>query len=164
MGETSLPPQGFSHMPETGGFDRLIGDLYEKFDGENWTYCFLTTQKIQSSSGNVHGGFLMMAVDHLISLDILRRKDRPYHIATAQLESHFIDRTPVGIWVFGKPRILRRTRHLLFTDCEFSSENGLLFRATGIWKIVAADSRVARETAKLMSEGTWPAEKDPADQ
>jgi len=150
MKEEAKPPEGYVPLPRTGGFTELIGPLFSREEGENFSYAFETTQKLQSRSGNVHGGFMMMAADHIISLDILRRKDRPYHIATVQLDSHFIDRAPMGIHLIARPRILRRTRHLIFTDIQIYGNDRLLFQASGIWKIVDPNSRVARKVGDVI--------------
>ena len=143
--ETKILLSGYQKLTETWGFEELIGSLYSKNQEDDFVYAFKTIQKLASRSGNVHGGFIMMAADHIMSFDILRRKDRPFHIATVQLNCQFIDRVPIDELLFVYPKILRKTRHLIFTEAQIHVGSRLLFQASGIWKIVDPNSTVARQ-------------------
>ena len=142
----------YQKLTETFGFEELIGSLYSKEIQDDFAYAFETTEKMVSKSGNVHGGFMMMAADHIISFDILRRKDRPFHIATVQLNSQFIDRVPIHTLLIAYPKILRKTRHLIFTEIAVFAETRMVFQASGIWKIVDPNTKVARQVAETFPQ------------
>jgi acyl-coenzyme A thioesterase PaaI-like protein len=129
-------PAGFQFMAETGGFNELVADLYEKKTEKGTLYGFHTGERLRSVGGSVHGGFSMMVADHLMAMAILRQKNRPGHIATIQMSSQFIERVPVGVWLNVQPEVVRQTAQLIFATCVFFTD-ATLFKAEGIWKITA---------------------------
>lgn len=110
--------------------------LLERVVGEDWDYGFQALEDHGNSGGSVHGGILMMAADHLMSMCILRMKTAPSHIATIQMESHFLKRARPGDFLVVKPRVMRQAREVVFVDCGIYNRESLLFSARGIWKVV----------------------------
>ena len=135
-------------MPETGGFNELVAQLYEKPSENGVLYGFHTGERLRSVGGSVHGGFSMMVADHLMAMAILRQKDRPGHIATIQMSTQFIERVPVGVWLNIQPEVVRKTATLIFATCVFFTDSTLL-KAEGIWKITAPPKRKPGEPDPL---------------
>ena len=95
----------------------------------------------QNQGGSIHGGVLMTAIDHILAMHILRQKNPPSRIATIQLNSYFVSRGIAGKFVIARPKIIRRTRDVIFVEGSLLHGNNEFYIARGIWKIVQANSR-----------------------
>ena len=58
----------------------------------------------------------MTAIDHILAMHILRQKNPPSRIATIQLNSYFVSRGIAGKFVIARPKIIRRTRDVIFVE------------------------------------------------
>ena len=54
---------------------------------------------------------------------------------TISLELKFISASKVGDEIVGTVNILKRTKTLIFLNCELKSDKGLIASASGVWKI-----------------------------
>ena len=123
-------------MDETNqGFMKYLGGLdLKKIDDLN--YEFLTEVKeIHLNTGKIaHGGFLSTIADtgmgtaaHQVAGD--RR------CVTINLDVKFITAAKLGEKLNGRVKILKKTKTLVFINCEISSSKDLVISASGIWKI-----------------------------
>ena len=58
-----------------------------------------------------------------------------------KLNSYFVSRGIAGKFVIARPKIIRRTRDVIFVEGSLLHGNNEFYFARGIWKIVQASSR-----------------------
>ncbi len=143
MSDSTLIPPKFSESQYSSSFEQFVGSkLYEYEVNNDWVYGFQTEKlRHQNQGGSIHGGVLMTAIDHILAMHILRQKNPPSRIATIQLNSYFVSRGIAGKFVIARPKIIRRTRDVIFVEGSLLHGNNEFYFARGIWKIVQASSR-----------------------
>jgi len=125
------------NMDETNlGFMKYLGGLdLKKIDDLN--YEFLTEVKeMHLNTGKIaHGGYLSTIADtgmgtaaHQVAGD--RR------CVTINLDLKFITAAKLGEKLNGKVRILKKTKTLIFINCEINNAKDVVVLASGIWKIL----------------------------
>jgi uncharacterized protein (TIGR00369 family) len=124
-------------MDETNlGFMKYIGGLdLKKIDDLN--YEFLTEVKeMHLNTGKIaHGGYLSTIAD--TGMGTAAHKvvgDR--RCVTINLDIKFIAAAKLGEKLSGKIKILKKTKSLVFINCEISNSKGLVTSASGTWKIL----------------------------
>ena len=124
-------------MDETNlGFMKYLGGLdLKKIDDLN--YEFLTEVKeMHLNTGKIaHGGYLSTIADtgmgtaaHQVAGD--RR------CVTINLDLKFITAAKLGEKLNGKVKILKKTKTLIFINCEINNAKDVVVLASGIWKIL----------------------------
>jgi len=124
------------HMNETNqGFMKYLGGLnLNKIDNTNYEFS-VEVKEIHLNTGKIaHGGFLSTIADtgmgtaaHQVAGD--RR------CVTINLDVKFITAAKLGEKLNGRVKILKKTKTLVFINCEISSSKDLVISASGIWKI-----------------------------
>ena len=140
MNNSNLVPPKFNESKYSSSFEQFVGSkLYEYEVKNDWIYGFQThTARHQNQGGSIHGGILMTAIDHILAMHILRQVNPPSRIATIQLNSYFVSRGIAGKFVIARPKIIRRTRDVIFVEGSLLHGNNEFYFARGIWKIVQA--------------------------
>ena len=124
-------------MDETNqGFMKYLGGLdLKKIDDLN--YEFLTEVKeIHLNTGKIaHGGYLSTIADTGMGTAAHRvAGDR--RCVTINLDMKFITAAKLGEKLNGKVKILKKTRTLVFINCEIHHSKDLVISASGTWKIL----------------------------
>jgi uncharacterized protein (TIGR00369 family) len=124
-------------MDETNqGFMKYLGGLdLKKIDDLN--YEFLTEVKeIHLNTGKIaHGGYLSTIADTGMGTAAHRvAGDR--RCVTINLDMKFITAAKLGEKLNGKVKILKKTRTLVFINCEIHNNKDLVISASGTWKIL----------------------------
>ena len=124
-------------MDETNqGFMKYLGGLdLKKIDDLN--YEFLTEVKeIHLNTGKIaHGGYLSTIADTGMGTAAHRvAGDR--RCVTINLDMKFITAAKLGEKLNGKVKILKKTRTLVFINCEIHNSKDLVISASGTWKIL----------------------------
>ena len=124
-------------MNETNqGFMKYLGGLdLKKIDDLN--YEFLTEIKdIHLNTGKIaHGGYLSTIADTSMGTAAHRiAEDR--RCVTINLDIKFIKAVKLGEKLSGKVKILKKTKTLVFINCEISNNKDLVTSASGVWKIL----------------------------
>ena len=124
-------------MDETNqGFMKYLGGLnLDKIDNTNYEFS-VEVKEIHLNTGKIaHGGFLSTIADtgmgtaaHQVAGD--RR------CVTINLDVKFITAAKLGEKLNGRVKILKKTKTLVFINCEISSSKDLVISASGIWKIL----------------------------
>ena len=124
-------------MDETNqGFMKYLGGLnLNKIDNTNYEFS-VEVKEIHLNTGKIaHGGFLSTIADtgmgtaaHQVAGD--RR------CVTINLDVKFITAAKLGEKLNGRVKILKKTKTLIFINCEISSSKDLVISASGIWKIL----------------------------
>jgi len=124
-------------MDETNqGFMKYLGGLnLNKIDSTNYEFS-VEIKEIHLNTGKIaHGGFLSTIADtgmgtaaHQVAGD--RR------CVTINLDIKFITAAKLGEKLNGRVKILKKTKTLIFINCEINSSKDLVISASGIWKIL----------------------------
>ena len=125
------------NMDETNkGFMKYLGGLdLKKINDTNYEFT-VEIKDIQLNTGPIaHGGFLSTIADtgmgtaaHQVAGD--RR------CVTINLNLKFITATKLGEKLSGKVKILKKTKTLVFINCEINNTKDIVVSASGTWKIL----------------------------
>ena len=124
-------------MDETNqGFMKHLGglDLKKINDAE---YAFVVEVKeIHLNTGKIaHGGFLSTIADTGMGTAAHRvAGDR--RCVTINLDMKFISASMLGDELKGAVKILKKTKTLVFINCEISNDKGIVVSSSGTWKIL----------------------------
>ena len=124
-------------MDETNkGFMKHLGGLdLKKIDGTNYEFT-VKVKDIHLNTGKIaHGGFLSSIADtgmgtaaHKVAGD--RR------CVTINLDMKFISASMLDDVLKGTIKILKKTKTLVFINCEISNDKGIVVSSSGTWKIL----------------------------
>jgi uncharacterized protein (TIGR00369 family) len=125
------------NMDETNqGFMKYLGGLdLKRINGTEYEFS-LEVKEIHLNTGKIaHGGFLSTIADtgmgtaaHQVAGD--RR------CVTINLDLKFITAAQLGERLNGKVKILKKTKTLVFINCEISNAKDIIVSASGTWKIL----------------------------
>ena len=124
-------------MDETNkGFMKYLGGLDLKKIDENNNEFKVKVQNIHLNTGKIaHGGFLSTIADTGMGTAAHRvAGDR--RCVTINLDMKFISIGMLDDELKGKVKILKKTKTLVFINCEISNDKGLVVSASGTWKIL----------------------------
>lgn len=123
---------------DTSGFLSLIGPLWERVaDGEH-EYALITADKHHNRRGLVQGGVLMTFADRACGMTARYVSGKP-HLATVQLDVHFVEAGKIGEVLTSRPRVVRVTRSLIFITAEVTVDGRCLAMANGVFKILKSE-------------------------
>ena len=124
--QISLKP-GF--MKHNGGlFFREISETEYEFKSK-------ISENHLNAAGITHGGYLAALIDAGAGTSAHRSaKNMP--CVTISLDLKFIGSSKTGDEIFGKTKILKKTKTLIFLFCELVCNDKIIASASGIWKII----------------------------
>ena len=126
------------YMDETKkGFMQNIGNLsFKKIDETNYEFNIKVEEKFLNTGKIAHGGFIATIADTGMG--------NAAHVAagnkrsvTINLDIKFISASKEGDTLIGKVEILKRTKTLVFINCNILNSNGIVATASGTWKILS---------------------------
>jgi uncharacterized protein (TIGR00369 family) len=125
------------NMDETNqGFMKYLGGLdLKRINGTEYEFS-LEVKEIHLNTGKIaHGGFLSTIADtgmgtaaHQVAGD--------KRCVTINLDLKFIATAKLGEKLNGKVKILKKTKTLVFINCEINNTKGIVVSASGTWKIL----------------------------
>ena len=124
--QISLKP-GF--MKHNGGI------LFRNISENEYEFKSIINENHLNAAGITHGGYLSALVDAGAGTAAHRSAENAPCV-TISLDLKFIGTSKVGDEIFGKTKILKKTKSLVFLFCELSSNNKIVASASGIWKIL----------------------------
>ena len=126
----------FEQISLKSGFMKHNGGLLFKTISEN-EYEFKTTIKENhlNAAGITHGGFIAAFVDAGAGTAAHRVVDQNPCV-TISLELKFISTIKLGQELYGKVKIWKKTKSMVFLTCELTTSNKIVATASGIWKIL----------------------------
>ena len=126
----------FEQISLKQGFMKHNGGLLFKKISEN-EYVFKTTIKENhlNSAGITHGGFIAAVIDAGAGTAAHRSADQNPCV-TISLELKFISAIKLGQELYGKAKIQKKTKSMVFLTCELSVSNKIVATASGVWKIL----------------------------
>jgi len=124
-------------MDETNkGFMKHLGGLdLKKIDETNYEFT-VKVKDIHLNTGKIaHGGFLSTIADTGMGTAAHRvAGDR--RCVTINLDIKFISAGMLDDVLKGTVKVLKKTKTLVFINCEVSNDKGLVISASGTWKIL----------------------------
>ena len=126
----------FKQISLKPGFMKHNGGLLFKTISES-EYEFKTTinENHLNAAGITHGGFIASVVDAGAGTAAHRAADQNPCV-TISLELKFISPVKLGQELFGKTKIQKKTKSMVFLTCELNVENKIVATASGVWKIL----------------------------
>ena len=124
-------------MDETNkGFMKHLGGLELKQISETQYEFIVEVKEIHLNAGKIaHGGFLSTIADTGMGTAAHRvAGDR--RCVTINLDMKFISAGQLGDKLKGNVKILKKTKMLVFINCEISNEKEIVVSASGTWKIL----------------------------
>ena len=126
----------FKQISLKPGFMKHNGGLLFKTISES-EYEFKTTinENHLNAAGITHGGFIASVVDAGAGTAAHRAADQNPCV-TISLELKFISAIKLGQELFGKTKIQKKTKSMIFLTCELTTSNKIVATASGVWKIL----------------------------
>ena len=126
----------FEQISLKPGFMKHNGGLLFRTLTEN-QYEFKTKIKENhlNAAGITHGGFIAAFVDAGAGTAAHRAADQNPCV-TISLELKFISAIKLGQELYGKAKIQKKTKSMVFLTCELSASNKIVATASGVWKIL----------------------------
>ena len=125
------------NMDETNkGFMKHLGGLdLKKIDDTKYEFSVKVKEMHLNTGKIAHGGFLSTIADTGMGTAAHRvAGDR--RCVTINLDVKFISAGMLSDNLKGVVKILRKTRTLVFINCEISNDKGIVVFAAGTWKIL----------------------------
>jgi len=125
------------NMDETNkGFMKYLGGLELKQINETQYEFIVEIKEIHLNTGKIaHGGFLSTIADTGMGTAAHRvAGDR--RCVTINLDMKFISAGKLGDKLKGDVKILKKTKTLVFINCEISNDKEIVVSASGTWKIL----------------------------
>jgi len=125
------------NMDETNkGFMKHLGGLELKQISETQYEFIVEVKEMHLNTGKIaHGGFLSTIADTGMGTAAHRiAGDR--RCVTINLDLKFISAGQLGDKLKGDVKILKKTKTLVFIDCEISNDKEIVVSASGTWKIL----------------------------
>ena len=125
------------NMDETNkGFMKHLGGLELKQISDTQYEFIVEVKEMHLNTGKIaHGGFLSTIADTGMGTAAHRvAGDR--RCVTINLDMKFISAGQLGDKLKGDVKILKKTKTLVFINCEISNDKGIVVFASGTWKIL----------------------------
>jgi uncharacterized protein (TIGR00369 family) len=124
-------------MDETNqGFMKHLGGLNLKKINDTDYEFIVKVKEMHLNTGEIaHGGFLSTIADTGMGTAAHRAAgDR--RCVTINLDMKFISASLLDDELKGTVKILKKTKTLVFINCEISNDKGIVVSASGTWKIL----------------------------
>jgi len=118
------------------GFMKHNGDLsFKKIDDTNYEF-EVQVKNIHLNTGKIaHGGFLSTIADTGMG-SAAHQAAGNKRCVTISLDIKFISAALPENILRGKVKILKRTKSLIFVNCEIRNEKTIITTSSGVWKIL----------------------------
>ena len=125
------------NMDETNqGFMKYLGGLdLKKINDTDYEFT-VEVKEMHLNTGQIaHGGFLSTIADTGMGT-AAHQVAGERRCVTINLNLKFITAAKLGETLSGKVKILKKTKTLVFINCEINNAKGIVVSASGTWKIL----------------------------
>lgn len=138
-------PAGMKRM-NFMGFMEMTGPLWGRLEeGEGGILAPVMGFRVEQRHCNpmqvCHGGMLMTFADMLLGFTVGVADGGRKFMPTVNLAGDYVGPAPLGAWVEGKGRLVRKTRNLGFAEALITADGAPCLRTSGIMKIPSQESR-----------------------
>ena len=125
------------NMDETNkGFMKHLGGLELKQISDTQYEFIVEIKEMHLNTGKIaHGGILSTIADTGMGT-AAHRVAGDKRCVTINLDMKFISAGQLGDKLKGDVKILKKTKTLVFINCEISNDKGIVVSASGTWKIL----------------------------
>ena len=130
----------FEQISLKPGFMRHNGGiLFRNVSDNQYEFKSIINENHLNAAGITHGGYLSALIDAGAGTAAHRTAENAPCV-TISLDLKFIGVSKVGDEIFGKVKILKKTKTLVFLFCELECNNKIITSASGVWKILKPKS------------------------
>ena len=128
--------KNFEQISTKPGFMKHNGGVFFRNISENeYEFMSVISENHLNIAGITHGGYLAALIDAGAGT-AAHRVSNNAPCVTISLEIKYIGASRKGDKIIGKVNIQKKTKTLVFLNCELKSEDNILASASGIWKIL----------------------------
>ena len=126
----------FEQISKVSGFMHHNGGLMFKALSENEYEFKATIKEFHLNKREItHGGFICSLIDAGAGTAVYRASNNQSCV-TISLDVKFIAPSRLGDEILGKVNILKKTKSMLFVNCNLYINKNIIASATGVWKVV----------------------------
>mgnify|MGYP006099205677 CR=1 FL=1 len=126
----------FEQISTKPGFMKHNGGLlFRAISESEYEFKTIINENHLNAAGITHGGFIAAFVDAGAGTAAHRSANQSPCV-TISLDLKFISPVKLGKELFGKTKIQKKTKSMVFLTCEISVENKITATASGVWKIL----------------------------
>ena len=128
--------KNFEQISTKPGFMKHNGGVFFRNISENeYEFMSVISENHLNIAGITHGGYLAALIDAGAGT-AAHRVSNNAPCVTISLEIKYIGASRKGDKIIGKVNIQKKTKTLVFLNCELKSEDNILASASGLWKIL----------------------------
>lgn len=128
--EPDSPPEGFLLLPSVGNFEKLLGALYARRDGDGMRMGFRVSERHVNAHGSCHGGMLAFFVDMAAYAMRIAADLRETSVPTVSLALEYLRPVVAGDWVEAECELVRKGRRLIVSRVTLRVEGRAVVIAT----------------------------------
>ena len=118
------------------GFAKHIGGLTtKKINDSNYEFYTEVKDINLNTSKIAHGGFICSIADTGMG-NAAHRTIENKRCVTISLDVKFISAASLGQKLLGKVKIQKKTKTLVFINCEINNSENIVCSSSGVWKII----------------------------
>ena len=126
----------FEQISLKPGFMKHNGGLmFRNISDNEYEFKSLINENHLNAAGITHGGYLSALVDAGAGTAAHRSANNAPCV-TISLDLKFIGASKLGDEIFGRVKIQKKTKSLVFLFCELKSNDKIITSASGVWKIL----------------------------
>ena len=126
----------FEQISKVSGFMKHNGGLLFRDVSETEFEFKSTIQDIHLNKREItHGGFICSLIDAGAGTAVYRASNNQSCV-TISLDVKFIAPSRLGDEILGKVSILKKTKSMLFVNCNLYINKNIIASASGVWKVV----------------------------
>ena len=128
--------ENFEQISRVSGFMHHNGGLYFREVSENeYEFKAIIKEFHLNKRQITHGGFICSLIDAGAGTAVYRASNNQSCV-TVSLDVKFIAPSKLGDEIVGKVNILKKTKSMLFINCNLYINKNIIASATGIWKVI----------------------------
>tara|TARA_Y200000002_G_scaffold330500_1_gene295185 strand:- start:661 stop:1086 length:426 start_codon:yes stop_codon:yes gene_type:complete len=126
----------FEQISLKPGFMKHNGGLLFRTISENeYEFKTIINKNHLNKAGITHGGFICSIID-AGSGTAAHRSSKNFPCVTISLDVKFIGPTKEEDEIIGLVKILKKTKSMIFLNCQLMSKNNIIANASGVWKML----------------------------
>jgi len=126
----------FEQISTKPGFMKHNGGvLFRNISENKYEFKSIINENHLNAAGITHGGYIAALIDAGAGT-AAHRVSGNAPCVTISLELKYIGASKVGDEILGTVNILKKTKTLVFLNCEIRSEDNIIASASGVWKIL----------------------------
>ena len=120
---------------KTGFMKHNGGLLFRNISETEYEFKSTINENHLNTAGITHGGYLCALID-AGSGTAAHRSSKNFPCVTISLDVKFIGPTKEKDEIIGLVKILKKTKSMIFLNCQLMSKNNIIANASGIWKML----------------------------